>query len=128
MTTEELSKYIEIELQWLKYYSLSQSRESLTESSDIYRDLKEMPYSKKRMSLDKRCCPCVLTSDQIIDKNTNISDISISKTYSRGDNVFSPLEVFFKIYPERKMEIINRLKNDYNGCEKYNIVRFFNKK
>lgn len=126
MTNEELNKLIDIEIQWIKYYSLASSRESLNELSDIYRDLKEMPYSKRRMSLDKRCCPCVITSEKKIDENTDISEIKISNTKNREINVFSPIETFFKLYPMRKMDIINRLKSkDYNGNEEYNVVRFF---
>lgn len=123
MTNEELNKLIDIELQWLKYYSLASSRELLTEKSDIYKDLKEMPYSKRRMSLDKRCSPCVLTSDKEINECTDISDVHISKSLNRGNNIYSPIETFFKLYPNRKMEIINFLKNkDYNGNERYNVV------
>lgn len=126
MTIEELNKLIDIEIQWLKYYSLASSRESLNEQSDIYSDLKEMAYSKRRMPLAKRCCPYVITSEQKIDKNTDISEVNISLSKNRGNNVFSPIEAFIKLYPNRKMEIINRLKSsDYNGDEKYNVVHYF---
>jgi hypothetical protein len=123
MTSEELNKYIEIELQWLIYYSLTESRKQLDENSDIYQDLKEMAYSKKRMPLDKRCCPCVVTSDMEIDEYTDISNLRILNINIRGINKYSPIETFFKLYPDRKMEIINKLKEDNDG--QYNIVHYF---
>lgn len=110
MTIEELEKYIDIELQWLRYYSLEKTREKLNENSDIYSDLKSIGYTKRVVPLYSRCSPCTLTSDDVITENTNISDIKKAEFNVRGDNKFTPVETFIKLFPERKIEIINRLK------------------
>lgn len=42
MTLDELNKLVDLEIQWLFYYSSEESKRNLTEESEIYRDLKPM--------------------------------------------------------------------------------------
>jgi hypothetical protein len=109
MTEDEFKKLIDIELQWLYYYSNKESKMKLNEESNIYDDLQLMKYSKRIVDLETRCIPCVLTSNEIIEKNHDISKIFKINSH-RGENKYSPIETFIKIYPERKMEIIKKLK------------------
>lgn len=55
-----------------------------------------------------RCSPGLITSDSLITKETKIEDLK-QDNFPRGENKFTPLEVFFILYPERKMEMIKRL-------------------
>ena len=109
MKIEELKKLVDLEVQWLYYYSHSESRKKLNENSNIYEDLVSIGYTKRVMRLDLRCCPCVITSDEIISEGTNISKL-IKINNLRGENKLSPIETYITVFPEKKMEIFNRLK------------------
>ncbi len=109
MTIEELNKLVELELQWLYYYSNKESKNKLNEESDIYNDLVTMGYTKRPMKLDLRCCPCIITSDETITEKTDISKL-IKTGNLRGENRYSPVEVYIKIYPQKKMDIIKKLQ------------------
>ena len=109
MNIEELKKLIDIEIQWLYYYSLAESRRRLNEHSNIYNDLVSIGYTKRVMKLDLRCCPCIITSDEIISEKTDISRLK-KVNGLRGENRLSPVEAYISIYPEKKMDIINRLR------------------
>ena len=54
------------------------------------------------MSLDRRCSPCIITSDEIICEGFDVS--KLKKDFnSRGENRYSPIEAYIKIFPEKKM-------------------------
>jgi len=109
MELNELCKLIDIEIQWLHYYAHVESRERLNESSDIYNDLVPIGYTKRVMKLEMRCCPCVITSDEIITEGLDLSKLRKDKNL-RGDNRLSPLEAYIKLFPDQKMIMLNRLK------------------
>ena len=109
MELNELCKLIDIEIQWLHYYAHVESREQLNESSDIYNDLVSIGYTKRVMPLEMRCCPCVITSDEIITEGLDLSKLQKDKNL-RGDNRLSPLEAYIKLFPDKKMIMLNRLK------------------
>ena len=109
MTIEELNKLIDLEIQWLYYYSIKESKQKLNENSNIYDDLIPIGYTKRVVRLDLRCCPCIITSDEMIEEGTDLSKL-IKTGNLRGENRYSPLEAFIKIYPHKKMDIINKLK------------------
>lgn len=109
MNIEELKKLVELELQWLHYYAHSDSRNKLNENSNIYNDLISIGYTKRVISLDKRCCPCIITSDEMITENFDISKLKKDNNL-RGCNRYSPVEAYIKIFPDKKMEILNKLK------------------
>jgi len=104
-----LNDWVDHEVQWLSYYSTSESRSKLTLDSEIYLDLVTMGYCKKPTPLYIRCSICLLSNGSKIDKNTDISTI---KTIHRvkTDVDYTPLELFLIIYPTEKERILNRLR------------------
>ena len=111
MKIEELKKLVDLEVQWLRYYSREDSRMRFNENSDIYTDLVSIGYTKRVVRLDLRCCPCVLTSDELITNNTDVSDLKKAEYNVRGENKLSPVEAYITIFPEKKIEIIGMLKD-----------------
>jgi len=109
VTLEELEELVDVELQCLYYYSHWESKNNLNENSNIYNDLISIGYTKKVMKLELRCCPCIITSDETITENFDISKLRVNKTI-RGDNKYTPLEVYIKIFPDKKMDILEKLK------------------
>jgi hypothetical protein len=109
MKIEELNKLVELELQWLKYYAYVDSRNSLNENSNLYEDLISIGYTKRVVKLDRRCVPCIITSDEIITENFDVSNLRKDSNL-RGYNRYSPVEAYIKIFPKKKMEILNKLK------------------
>ena len=109
MTIEELKKLVDLELQWLRYYVREDSRMKINEDTEIYTDLVSIGYTKRVVKLDLRCSPCVITSDEIIKDGTDISKL-FKLANIRGENKYSPVEAFLVLYPEKKMELLNRLK------------------
>jgi hypothetical protein len=122
MTLDELNKLVDHEIQWLYYYSTTESKNNLNENSEIYRDLKPMNYSKRIMKLDLRCCPCTITSDKEITSNTDISELK-TDDYVRSENKLSPVEAFIKLYPDKKMLLLNRLKTTNNSTIHYGYIK-----
>lgn len=114
MTIEELNKLVDIEIQWLFYYSSEESKRNLTKESEIYRDLKPMGYTKRPMSLSSRCVPCIITSDETITENFDICKLRKDSNL-RGENRYSPVEAFIIIFPDKKMELFDRLKRIDDG-------------
>lgn len=112
MTKEELEKLAAQEIKWLIYYGCRSDREKLTIESDIYRDVNSIGYTKRRIPLHKRCVSCIITSKSTITKNLNESELIID--YSQRDkeqNKFTPLETYLIIYPDKKEEVISKIKN-----------------
>jgi hypothetical protein len=109
MTIEELNKLIDLEIQWLFYYATEESKRNLAKESEIYRDLIPMGYTKRPMSLSSRCVPCIITSNETITENFDINKLR-KDTNLRGENRYSPVEAFIIIFPEKKLEIFERLK------------------
>jgi len=108
MTEELLHKLIDHEIQWLSYYGLREDRELLNEESNIYKDVRSIGYTKRVIELTLRCSPGLISADKPITIDTKIEDLN-QDSFPRGDNKFTPLEVFFILYPNRKMEMIKRL-------------------
>ena len=109
MTLEELKRLVDIELGWLKGYARSDTRMALNINSSIYDDLVSIGWTKKVMKLELRCCPYIITSDETITENFDVSKLKIAHTI-RGENRYTPVEAYIKIFPEKKMELLNRLK------------------
>jgi hypothetical protein len=109
MQIEELNKMVEHEIQWISYYSTSESRSLLNENSDLYLDLVTMGYCKTPTPLYLRCSVCLLSNGSIINENTDIK--SIEKVFRiKGEFDYTPLELFMSMFPDRKIGIINQLK------------------
>jgi len=109
VTLKELEELIDRELSCLNYYARTDTRMALNINSSIYDDLVSIGWTKKVMKLELRCCPCIITSDETITENFDVSKLKIAHTI-RGDNKYTPLEAYLKIFPDKKIEILNRLK------------------
>lgn len=118
---QQLEKWIDTELGFIRYYGYREDRYSLTESSDIYNEVRSIGYAKRTMTLSDRCSPVSIGSDTPITTQSKIEDLYV--TYTRNkENSFSPCEIFIKLFPERKMEIINIIKNqEPNSPTRINI-------
>ena len=77
ITKEKLIEMVDHEINWLYYYSWYEDREKLNESSDVYKDLSRMGYTKRVIPLDLRCPMCILTSDTHIGPGSKLEDLRI---------------------------------------------------
>lgn len=114
MTSEELEKYVDHELQWLRYYALEEDRKKLTESSDIYSELRSIGYTKRVIPLHKRCVSCSITSktNTPFCKYSLLDDlISIQEYKNHQENKFTPLEVYWELFPEKRSWVIEKLNS-----------------
>ena len=111
MTEEELFKAAKQELEWLRYYGHVDSRLAFTSDSEIYRDLQSIGYAQKNTSLDIRCAPYVITSNNQINSETSIDELFIiGSTRNKIENKYTPLEVIWIIFPNKREWIVNGLK------------------
>ena len=122
MTEKDFWKWVDHEIDWLYYYAWHESRSALNENSELYRDLQPMGYVKRPLPLDIRCAKCVLTSDKSIEVGMNIEDLYYV-SFPRRENVMTPLEIALKIFPERKMELLDRLKPKPSTYDIKNITQ-----
>jgi len=114
MRKNELIEYSEHEIKWLRYYATRKSRNDLTNVENLYEDLVRMGYSKRQMSLYRRCSAAMVTSDCDINSSTNVDDVHVVHTERNvEDDVLTSLEVFIKLYPSEHENILNMLK-DFN--------------
>lgn len=105
-------KLVNVELDWLKFYSTPESIYNLSEDSDLYSELKPVGYTGGLVSLDNCCIPCIITSQKNINSKTKISDLkTITSTRDESKNKYSPLEVYWILYPNKREEVIQKLKN-----------------
>ena len=103
MKLEDFYKYVEHEINWLKYYSYRESKKQLTTESSLYDVLVPIGYTKRTIPLDRRCSCGVMYSNLSIDKANLIRE-------GRGDGKITPLEVFWRENPDRRQEVIDKLQ------------------
>ncbi len=108
MTIKELENLIDHEIQWLSYYGLKDDRKKLNIKSDIYKDVKSIGYTKRVIKLVDRCSPGLITSDSEITINSKIEDL-YTVTFPIMENRYTPLETYFILFPNKKMDMIQRL-------------------
>lgn len=107
---------VNIELDWLQFYSSPESRYTLSEDSDLYSELKPVGYTGGFVNLDNCCIPCIITSEKTITKKTKISELkTITSVRDKSENKYSPLEVYWILYPNKREEVIQKLKNLKNS-------------
>jgi len=114
MEIKELNKLVDHELQWLKYYALEESRKKLTTDSNIYQDLKSIGYTKRVISLDKRCAAGAITSktNTPLSEYSVLEDLESIKEYRNPEeNKFTPLEVLWVLFPEQRVWVIQQLNS-----------------
>ena len=110
ITLEQIEKWADTEAGCLRYYGMREHREALNVDSDLYRDIQSIGYTKRPMELHRRCAPVSLTSDGPIGPEMNLNDLHVVYTWSR-ENTFTPLEIYLKLFPEKKIQIIERIMN-----------------
>lgn len=111
MTKEELKKLSEQELQWLRYYADRKCRENIKTSENFYDNMKRMGYSKRQMDLYTRCAAAMVTSSYDINEKLDVSEIQIvPRARNIDNNIYTALEVYFKLYPNDEKEMLNKLK------------------
>lgn len=106
---KQLERWIDHELSFLRYYGLREDRIKLTTDSNLYEDIRVIGYTKRPMSLRNRCIPALIKCDTEINSNTKIEELYT--TDERTGVIYSPCEVFMKMFPDRKSEIIEILQN-----------------
>lgn len=112
MKYEDLLKYVEHELQWLRYYANRETRESLNLESNLYSDLKSIGYTKRVIPLDLRCTCARISSESKITEKSELETLSeVTDTRNNEKNIFTPLEIFWMRYPEKRDWVIFKLNN-----------------
>jgi len=111
MTEDFFIKAVNQEIEWLCFYAMRNTRNLLSESSDIYAELISIGYAKVVTPLDKRCPACIITSKEKIDENVAIDDLEIAYTLrNHSENLFTPLEVFWMKFKDKRKEVLEKLK------------------
>ncbi len=109
MNKEELRKYVDAELQWLKYYSTPDSKKEFDPTKSPYTQLISIGYTKRVIPLHKRCAFLRLTSKKAI-LETDLEDMIMTDDYCNiENNIYSALEVFIMKFPEEHKWIKNNL-------------------
>jgi len=117
MNKEELEKLTKHEINFLRYYAHRDSRDTLTEESDIYEHLIPIGYTKRSVVLLRdhplvnRCAPGMITSDKPIEYGLDVSELEQATfPYDRENNRFTPLETYLILFPEKKLEVIKSIQ------------------
>ena len=96
----ELVKQAELELQWLRYYANSETRNSFDPTKSPYNQLISIGYTKRVLPLEWRCVFSRLTSKTPL-RDTPIEEIfETTEPRDVENNIFSALEVFMIKYPD----------------------------
>ncbi len=110
MIIEDFTKCVEQEVDWLRYYARKDTRIQLTEKSELYDVLISIGYAKRRIELSQRCAACILTADIEITKDIKITELNIIYEHrNHNKNCYTPLEIYWMKYPEKRYEIINNI-------------------
>lgn len=113
MNKKDLLKALDTELCALRYYCHVSSKKSMTINSKLYDEFIPIGYTKRPMLLSRRCAPIVLTANEKITIDTKLEDLYIIYEFSdKNKNKYTPLEVFWILYPERREEIITNLNSE----------------
>ena len=107
---KQLERWIDHELSFLRYYGFREDRMKLTNDSNLYEDIRVIGYTKRPMPLKNRCIPAVIKCDTEINSNTKIEELYT--TQERTGDIYSPCEVFMKMFPDRKGDIIGIIKSE----------------
>jgi len=117
MILEELEKLVRHETEWLRYYAHRDSRNSLTEESEIYEHLIPIGYTKRSVVLKRdhplvnRCSPGMITSDKPIVNGLDVSELEQATfPYDPENNRYTPLEAYLILFPEKKLEVIKSIQ------------------
>lgn len=110
MSRDELVRYVELELQWLRYYADSDSRKSFDPNKPPYEQLVSIGYAKKVFPLRYRCGFNLVTSDQKISDSSDVSGLHLSSDVS-APYTYTPLEAFLILYPAERLWVYEQLNS-----------------
>lgn len=102
MTKEILLQYIDHEISWLKYYGLKEDRIKLTETSDIYKEVRSIGYTKRVVPLDIRCCPCLIKIGATLEE-------CVIAQFPRTEDKLSPLELYKLMFNDEYKELLSSI-------------------
>lgn len=115
MNELELYDLVNFELNWLRYYALPKSRRELTVESEVYESLTSIGYTKRVVTLSTRCAGAMIFANNF----ESLKDLSITNGLrNHTENRYTPLEIFWKMYPERRQEVIDNLNSDQSKVKK----------
>lgn len=124
MTTELFLKYVNQELDWIRYYAFHETRKQLTIDSILYDVLQSIGYTKRVISLDQRC-GIVLTADKPITNAIDINDLyEATEPKNHGQNKYTALEIFWIKYPSKRNDIIINLNTNQYQVIPINISQY----
>lgn len=111
MFLEEFNKLVQQEIDWLRYYACHEDKKSLTPDKHPY-DMRPMGYTKVRTPLRIRCAAAMLSATYVITEKSKVKDLFIvQRTHSPADNVYTPLEIYWMIFPNRRQHVIDKLNS-----------------
>lgn len=117
MNKKDLQRALDTEIGGLRYYLHISSKVEMTVDSKLYDEFISIGYTKRPLPLDRRCAPFAITSNEKITIDTNVEDLYIIYELKDGEkNKYTPLEIFWILYPERRREIILNL-----NCEQSDV-------
>lgn len=128
MTLIDLLKMVDHEIQWLGYYALERTKKDLCINSNLYETLKDIGYSKVTTNLKTRCSFTTLKSTNVVTENTEIESIErVGVGMSHLEFHYTPLEVFWIMFPEERSGVIERLNPSGKKWEPFILNRIKNK-
>ena len=111
MNKEDLRKLVDHEIQWIKYYAHERSKHPLHLNDHlVYDRLVSIGYTKRVLSLDRRCPATILTSQTSIlsDDLELVQPIGEPRDHSK--NYYTPLEVWIIKFPNDVDWILEYIK------------------
>ncbi len=113
MTKKELFRYVDAELQALRYYASEKTRMELNIDKPIYEQLVSIGYTKRVLPLPARCAHSRVTSIEPITKDTPIECVEFSTSPRDNEkNIYTGLEFWIIKYPEDHKMILEYLNED----------------
>lgn len=109
MTEQELIKLVNTEIDWLRYYSFRDSKKKLNVECELYDTLESIGYTKRIIPLDRRC-PAGMISTGNVFKLEQMEVVSMLRNHDKG--LYTPLEVYWILYPHKRSEVIYELQRD----------------
>jgi hypothetical protein len=108
MTEKYFNDLVEHEINWLRYYSMRDSRNELTDDiENIYDFLVPIGYTKRVIELSKRCSAgTILYKEGMIIKDFEV----LHEPKNEKENKFSALQVKWILDKENRKSIIDKLK------------------
>lgn len=107
MNREEIWKTVDREIDWLAYYGHREDRKNINMDKPLYEQIRSIGYAKVNTPLDIRCNGYLCF---VWENGMGIDDLEpLNECRNGGENKFTPLEIWVKLYPEDKELIYKRI-------------------